>query len=399
MPNYFDIQPCGFLSFSDDGTINEVNETLCTFLNFSKEELISKKIEQIVTLATRIFFQTHLFPLLKMQLSVNEIFITLLGNNKIEVPVLLNAKRIENENGFENVCVFMPVYYRKKYEDEILEAKRKAELAIKENTELLLAKKNLQQQAEDLDSRLVIIEQSHEDVTQFNRVVTHDLQEPLRKISVFISLLLEGKKNILSTETNTLINKIAIVSEQMKKITSGLQKYVWLTDAEADKTEIDITRLLQVVKRQLATDYENEVFDLQVESMPKIYGYWDQLFLLFYQLIQNSIKYRNKEVLNTIVVSGTIVQENKFRKIKDKFKYEDYLRVEVKDNGIGFDSKYKNEIFSLFKKLYSNNGNLGLGLALCKKVMNNHSGFIEAVSQDKKGASFFCFFPLSKDDA
>ena len=395
MPNYFDIQPCGFLSFSDDGTIKEVNEALCTFLAFSKEELKSKKIEQIVTLATRIFFQTHLFPLIKMQLSVSEIFITLLGNNKIEVPVLLNAKRIETENGIENVCVFMPVYYRKKYEDEILEAKRKAELAIKENTELLLAKKKLQQQAEDLDSRLIIIEQSHEDVTQFNRVVTHDLQEPLRKISVFISLLLESNKHILPEEIKTLINKIALVSEQMKKITSGLQKYVWLTDVEATKTEIDINRLLQVVKRQLATDYENEVFELKVEGMPTIFGYWDQLFLLFYQLLQNSIKYRNTEILNSIVISGTVVQENKFRMMKDKFKYEDYLRVEIRDNGIGFDSKYKNEIFNLFKKLYSKNGNLGLGLALCKKVMNNHSGFIEAESKNKMGSSFFCFFPLT----
>ena len=113
-----DEAPCGFLIFNDEGVITQANKTLEIWLGFTSGELIGNKLESLLSIAGRIFYQTHFFPLLKLHGKAEEIFLTLRSKALDDVPVLVNATRREHNNETLNHCVLLPVYQRKKYEEE-----------------------------------------------------------------------------------------------------------------------------------------------------------------------------------------------------------------------------------------------------------------------------------------
>ena len=116
--------PCGFLIFSDEGDILALNDTLLQLLHYEREALIGKKLEIILSIANRIFYQTHLFPLLKLHGKAEEVFLSLLSSEKEQVYVLLNAARKVYQGTVCNHCILVPVHQRKKYENELLQAKK-----------------------------------------------------------------------------------------------------------------------------------------------------------------------------------------------------------------------------------------------------------------------------------
>lgn len=125
-----DTAPCGFLSFADDGTIVMVNLTLLELLGYEQNELAGRKIELILPIASRIFYQTHFFPLLKIYGKAEEIYFSLKAKTGQDIPILVNAVRRENLETFLNNCIFIPIRHRIQYEDELLKAKKVAEAAI-----------------------------------------------------------------------------------------------------------------------------------------------------------------------------------------------------------------------------------------------------------------------------
>ena len=152
-----DKAPCGYFSFFDDSVILHVNETLCSLLGYEREQLLGKSVESILSLPGRIFFQTHLFPLVKVQGHAEEIFLFLQTSNGNHLPVLLNAQKTTWEGRNIISCAFIVVPTRKKFEDELLAARKAAETALRENEELLKAKDDLKQNAEKLERQMITI--------------------------------------------------------------------------------------------------------------------------------------------------------------------------------------------------------------------------------------------------
>lgn len=122
--------PCGFLSFNDDRSIVAINSTLSELLEYSPDDLSEKLLDYILPIASRIFYQTHFFPLLKLRGSVEEIYFSLRTRQGNEIPMLINAVRRQQAEGFVNDCILIPIRQRIQYEDEILKAKKAAEAAI-----------------------------------------------------------------------------------------------------------------------------------------------------------------------------------------------------------------------------------------------------------------------------
>ncbi len=137
MNNLLNNAPCGFLSFNDDGEIVLVNSTLCKLLGYEKEELLNQKLELILPLAGRIFYQTHFFPLLKMEEKIEEIYLSLKSKQGQKIPTLINAMRQEDKGKLWNNCVIIPIEKRIEYETEILNSKKKAD-------EITLAQKQIE---------------------------------------------------------------------------------------------------------------------------------------------------------------------------------------------------------------------------------------------------------------
>src|SRR4051812_19786675 len=170
MEHLLDTAPGCYFSFNDEGILLHVNQTICVILGYSKSELEGLRAEMIFTIPTRIFYQTHFFPLIKMQGHAEEIFIFLAAKNGTQVPVLMNAKRRETAEGFSNDCLCIIVTQRKKFEDELVAARKQAEAASKENTELTKAKEELVRHLQQLDEHMVLVKKQNQELKQFNRV-------------------------------------------------------------------------------------------------------------------------------------------------------------------------------------------------------------------------------------
>jgi sigma-B regulation protein RsbU (phosphoserine phosphatase) len=121
--------PCGFLSFTDDGLIVLTNVTMAKLLGYETDSLRGKKFEIILPIASRIFYQTHFFPLLKLHGKIEEVYFSLRAKQGHDIPMLINASRRCEGEDFVNDCIFIPILQRIQYEDEILKAKKAAEVA------------------------------------------------------------------------------------------------------------------------------------------------------------------------------------------------------------------------------------------------------------------------------
>ena len=393
METYLEHAPCLFFSSTDEGTLLEVNEALCTQLGYARTELAGKRTDTIFTLATRIFHQTHLFPLLKMQGFAEEIFLSLQTKSKEQVPVLLNASR-KTVNG-QPVMLYaaIVVEHRKKFEDELIAAKKAAEAALRENTALMQAKQELQQHLEQLDRQMVLVNRQNEELRQFNRVVTHDLQEPLRKLSIFTHMIIEdeGKKSL-----DLLVEKLTGVAGQMGAIVSGLQQYVWLTESPLQPAVVDLNQLLNAVQRQLEREFSPVRLVLEKEGvLPPVIADPGQMELLLYHLLSNAIRFRKPGQEPAVVISATILELNQFRNMAGKYKYRDFLKLEITDRGEGFDAYYKEQVLELFKRLHPESGR-GVGLALCKKVAESHGGTIAIDSRPGEGTTVTVLLPAEQ---
>jgi sigma-B regulation protein RsbU (phosphoserine phosphatase) len=392
MKTFLDLAPCLYFSTTDDGTLIDVNETLCIQLGFTRDELPGRKVDLIFTIATRIFHQTHLFPLLKMQGYAEEIYITLQAKNKEQVPVIFNTERKLVDEGFVLLFVGIIVHNRKKYEDELIAAKKAAEIALQENTALIQAKQELQRNLEQLDKHIFLVDQQNEELRQFNHVVTHEMQEPLRKLFVFTNMFLEnGEKR----DHKTIIERIKRVSEQMHTIISGLQQYIWLTETPNKFVKVALDQLLSSVKQELEKEHPELTLILKTEDLIPVDVDQEQMHILFYQLLSNAIRFRKEDNAVYIKVSANNLLLNKFQNIDGKYEYIEFLKLQVEDNGTGFDAKYKDQVFGLFKRLHSVSGR-GVGLALCKKIIDKHHGSITIDSKEGEGTTVTILLPVNQ---
>src|SRR4051812_29248289 len=184
--------PSGVLSFTEDGTIISANSYCCSLLEFDDGELNGVNVSSLFTVAGKIFYQTHFYPLVKLHKHAEEIFFKLQTKCKNEVPVVLNAVATSFKDQTIIICSFIQVLNRGKYESEILTAKKNAEEALRKNEVLEKAKKDLELKQKELDKQINLLNSQNNDLLQLGNIITHDLQEPVRKLIMFSHELLEG---------------------------------------------------------------------------------------------------------------------------------------------------------------------------------------------------------------
>jgi phosphoserine phosphatase RsbU/P len=396
MPDDFlNTAPCGFLVFSDEGSIVTVNDTLLHLLHYKREELVGRSIESILTLANRIFYQTHLFPLIRLHSKADEIFLTLLTADSEEVHVLLNACRKIQDEAAYNHCILVPVQQRRKYENELLLAKKAAEEALTKNELLLEAQKKLEEQKQQLDRQVSKLTQMNRELMQFSKVISHDIQEPIRKIAIFADLALKEANLQGNSSLKDPLQKVSYSCLRMSRLVNSLEQYMSLDTAERKWQMVDLNQVIKKAKQMAleSTGYE-DAFKLEFQDLPKISGNRSQIELLFFHLIENAIKFRQPEKGVEVCVRSLIFQENSYKSLEENFDYKDVVKITFTDNGKGFETEHSNNLFQLFQKLQMDSQGTGLGLALCKKIVDNHYGEISVDSTPGQGTSFYIILPL-----
>ena len=275
---------------------------------------------------------------------------------------------------------------------------------INQEKKLLSANKNLEKEVEErkiseekvwlLNQQLVQnnqqLKNTIEELDRFAYVASHDLQEPLRKILVFSDKIQTKFRSSLSEELNQNLNKIMRASERMQLLINDLLRFSRNTATNEDFSVVDLNKLLVDVLNDMEVEIEKHHALVKLGDLPLVWGIASQMGQLFQNLIGNALKFRKKDVDPII----SIFWEGQTMPVKPK----NLCRIIVSDNGIGFDPKYSEEIFVVFKRLHSYHEykGSGVGLSICKKIVERHNGSISAESAPGTGSNFIVELPLAK---
>lgn len=239
------------------------------------------------------------------------------------------------------------------------------------------------------------LEANNKELQTFNYVASHDLQEPLRKIQTFISRLVDKDLNSLSENGQQYLLRIQDSSQRMRVLIDDLLKFSRANKAEQVFEETNLNEVLENSKLELAQIIEEKKAIIINDELPNLNVIPFQMQQLFTNLINNSLKYskENSAPIITINISEVDASKEIAIPVNEKNKY---YKIIFKDNGIGFDSQYSEKIFLLFNRLHNKDeySGTGIGLAICKKIVENHKGFIFADGEINTGATFTIYLPL-----
>jgi len=274
-----------------------------------------------------------------------------------------------------------------------IHAQKMIEETLKNNNELKAAQRQLLSYQKRLEEKVEELNKSNHDLEQFAYIASHDLQEPLRKIRNFTELVERNLHD--AAKTKKYIEKIDSSSQRMTNLIKAVLNYSRLSKAETNFEDVDLNEVLDNVKVDTELVLEEKKASIRADKLPVIVGIRQQLYQLFYNLISNSLKFVASEPLITISVKELSPEEVKKR--ADLHVSVTYIEIIFKDNGIGFEQKHANQIFTIFKRLNSKDSyaGTGIGLALCKKIVDNHHGSIQAFSEPGKGAEFRVILPVN----
>jgi phosphoserine phosphatase RsbU/P len=381
----FDAAPCGILEFDCQGKISAANAQLLQILGYSAGELESKNFDDLLTVSSRIFHQTHFFPMLKLHGHAEEVYFTLRDKQDKAIPMLTNASLRGDGLGARTVCAFMPVHQRKKYEDEILLARRQAEEALNSNQELTRSRSELESRLRELDHNLAMVERRNEELLRLNQIMSHDLREPVRKIEAFLGVLLEENRQILNEEGLIAAGRIKAACDRMQNLLQTLQEFFWI---DTSNEALALVNLNEVLAASIASAGRPHV---SAVDLPTVQGYPGQLQTLFERLLRSAIL-RAGDGPAAIDIGCTIVQQNTFKRFADKYRYADFAQIIVHDNGKPFDCDHCQSLFQLLRK--STEADSHPDLAICQRIIDNHHGSISLQSGREQGATFKFLLPM-----
>lgn len=248
-------------------------------------------------------------------------------------------------------------------------------LETKKQLELEIAYRRAAEEKEKTKS--LALERSNEDLEQFAFIASHDLREPLRKLMSFTQLLSSGRYGSFDEKGQQFVAYIRDAAERMEALINSLLAYSRVTTQSNDFEDVSFAVLTEETRRDLQLRIDECDAHIETDIEGSVSGNRSQLRQVIQNLISNALKYRAPDKAPIVRVTGAQVSDETYR-------------LTVTDNGIGFDPQYKDQIFEVFKRLHGRDEyeGTGMGLAICKKVIERHGGSITATSQVGEGSTF-----------
>jgi len=244
----------------------------------------------------------------------------------------------------------------------------------------------------DLEAKNLTLLQTNAELASFAYIASHDLQEPLRKIQTFSTRIMENDFEHISESGKDHFNRMQASAKRMQMLIEDLLTYS-RTNTQGHKFEdADLQKLIEEVKADLKEELQQKEAVIDATEMCHAYIIPFQFRQLLYNLISNALKFSNPAKPPVIKINSEIVSDLKNEKLSPEKKY---CHISISDNGIGFEQEYSEKIFDLFQRLHSRTQyhGTGIGLAIVKKIVENHHGFITATSKLNKGATFDIYIP------
>ena len=332
--------------------------------------------------------------------------------------VFITANNYGEENIFKGYRTGAVDYIYKPINPELLRAKVSVFVDLYQKTHRLLAQeqklvainKNLQieiherkaseERVKELNRQLLEniarLESANKDLDRFAFMASHDLQEPLRKIRIFSDLLYVKYKEILDEDGKMNIVRIQGAAERMQALIKDILTFSKISIEKGSFVKTSLNTVVDEVLSELDSTVQEKNAKIIVDKLPTLQVNPGLIRPLFYNLISNALKYCKKNIPPVVNIRSEMPVNG--QEAEPKQPEHKYCRIFIQDNGIGFDQKYSEEIFGMFKRLHLSTEyeGTGIGLALCKKIVEEHNGFISAKSKVNEGSTFIISLPVKQ---
>ncbi|MCW3075926.1 MAG: hypothetical protein JWO32_535 [Bacteroidetes bacterium] len=250
---------------------------------------------------------------------------------------------------------------------------------------------------EALQQKNMELERSNNELASFNYIASHDLQEPVRKISTFSKLIIEKDGEVLSEASHGYMSRISASSIRMQNLIDAFLNYSKNDNTKLVFEQIDLNLIIDDVIESLSDMIAEKKVTITKAELPVLPGVKFQLQQLFVNLISNAIKYSRKNVDPIITINIKKIKGSEIPN-HDMNPKGSYWELTIQDNGIGFEQKYSEKIFEVFQRLHNKDeyAGTGIGLSICKKIVRSHNGCIMASGDPGKGSLFSIYLPVSK---
>lgn len=333
--------------------------------------------------------------------------------------VFITANNYGEENIFKGYRTGAVDYIYKPINPELLRAKVSVFVDLYQKTHRLLAQeqklvainKNLQieiherkaseERVKELNRQLLEniarLESANKDLDRFAFMASHDLQEPLRKIRIFSDLLYVKYKEILDEDGKMNIVRIQGAAERMQALIKDILTFSKISIEKGSFVKTSLNTVVEEVLNELDSTVQEKNAKVIVDRLPTLQVNPGLIRPLFYNLISNALKYSKKNTPPVVNIRSEMPINGQETDLKLP-ETNKYCRIFIQDNGIGFDQKYSEEIFGMFKRLHLSTEyeGTGIGLALCKKIVEEHNGFISAKSKVNEGSTFIISLPVKQ---
>jgi PAS domain S-box-containing protein len=242
------------------------------------------------------------------------------------------------------------------------------------------------------------LKRSNANLEQFAYAASHDLKEPIRKISTFSDRLQSQLRDSLSEDQLKLFQRMNSATERMSVLIDDLLNYSHTTKGILNIEEIDLNKKVQRVLEDLELQVQEKQAEFIIDPLPTIKGNRRQIQQLFQNLLSNALKYSKLNERPVIHISYKLTKgQETGAKLEGEERNEYYHVIAIKDNGIGFEQKYSEEIFNIFTRLHARveYAGSGVGLSIVQRVVENHKGYVYAESEPGKGSVFTIILPLA----
>ncbi|HEY9699005.1 MAG TPA: ATP-binding protein [Trichocoleus sp.] len=371
---HFHVQqtPLGVIEWNTDFTVVEWNTAAEKIFGYTKEEAIGKRAVDLITPAdTKDDF--------------NDIFQEILVKKKSISTIIENV----HADHKTMICEWHSTPLINEFGDIIAVTSLVSDITDRKTAEQALA---------EFNARLT---QSNRELQDFAFVASHDLQEPLRKIQAFGDRLKARYADALADEGRDYLERMQGAAKRMQTLINDLLAFSRITTKAQPFVKVDLMQIMSEVISDLEVGIQQVKAQVEVQDLPSIDADPLQMRQLFQNLLSNALKFHRADVLPLIQIRGKVLKPSQIPstlQATDRPFIGSVCLIEVTDNGIGFDEKYLDRIFTVFQRLHGRGEyeGTGVGLAICRKIAERHGGAISANSEPGAGTTFMVALPLKQ---